>query len=158
VKLWAMITLTLALALVGCSRDSAPRPKNSLTSLSGRTGELVIRTGEHEVKVAVDANHDGKLDLVKTYRDGRLVRIEQDRNADGRVDFVQEYRDDELSREVRDDNFDGKPETVSTYRHGKLAIVEHDPDGSGWAQRTDYYDDSGKLIRSERPTSASAPR
>lgn len=156
-KRGAIISLAAALVLAACSRDQ----RSGLAGVPGGSvpaGAQVVTTAEHEVKVAVDANHDGRLDLVKIYRDGHLVRVEQDRNADGRVDLVREYRENQLSREIRDDNFDGKPETVSTYRHGKLAIVEHDPDGCGWADRTDYYDDNGRLTRSETRAPDTAER
>ncbi len=153
-----MISLAFALLLTGCARDHRMRPEAVPAIGAHAAGAVVVRTSEHEMKVAVDANHDGRLDLVKTYRDGRLVKVEQDRNADGRVDLVQEYRQNELSREVRDDNFDGKPETINTYRRGKLAIVERDPDGCGWADRTDYYDDNGKLVRSEKRAPDAAAR
>jgi hypothetical protein len=153
-----MISLAFALLLGACSRETPAGPPLGAPSVGARGRAVVFRNGEHEMKVAVDANHDGRLDLVKTYHDGRLVKVEQDRNADGRVDLVQEYRQNELSREVRDDNFDGKPETINTYRRGKLAIVERDPDGCGWADRTDYYDDNGKLVRSEKRAPDAAAR
>jgi hypothetical protein len=158
VKCAAIIGLAGALALAGCAREQQAQPPAGPALGARAAGAVVIRTGAHEMKVAEDANHDGRLDLIKTYRDGRLVKVEQDRNADGRVDLVREYSDNQLSREVRDDNFDGKPETIKTYRKGKLAIVERDPNGSGWAERTDYYDDNGKLLRSETAAPASSAR
>ncbi|GEM_PF-1552416 len=116
---------------------------------SDRSGVVIVRTANGDIKKAEDANHDGKLDLVKTFHNNELVRVEQDRNADGQIDLVREYLHGEIQREIFDDNFDGKPEIIKTYRRGKLAIVEYDPDGCGWAHRIDYYDDNGKLIRSE---------
>jgi hypothetical protein len=135
-------------AAYSCTRDSAPTASYDRNG-DGRNDEWQYKLGDGTIKIAIDTNAHGRPDLIRTYRDGQLIRLERDRNLDGKTDWVEEYDRGQLSRLTRDDNFDGKPEIVNTYRHGKLALAEFDPDACGSVDRTDYFDDSGKLIRSE---------
>jgi hypothetical protein len=138
----------IALGLIVASCNPLPHPTASHdTNGDGHIDEWVYTVGKSEIKVALDANHDGRPDTVKTFRDGQLVKVERDRNFDGRVDLIENYDRGHMSRVVSDDNFDGKPDTVKTYRNGKLAIVEHDPDETGSVASADYYDENGVLIR-----------
>jgi hypothetical protein len=137
-----------SVAASACTRDTgiiASYDRNH----DGRADEWQYRLDDGTIKIAVDTTGRGQPDLIRTYRNGQLIKLERDRNLDGKTDWVEEYDHRQLTRLTRDDNFDGKPEIVNTYRHGKLAMVEYDLDACGSVDRTDYFDDSGKLIRTE---------
>jgi hypothetical protein len=146
----AMLVLLaiFAVAASSCTRESAPTASYDRNG-DGRTDEWQYKLGDGSIKIAVDTKSHGHPDLIRTYRDGQLVKLERDRNLDGQTDWIEEYDHGQLTRLTRDDNFDGKPETVNTYRHGKLALAEYDPDACGSVDRTDYFDDAGRLIRTE---------
>jgi hypothetical protein len=146
----AMLALLciFSLAASACTRDPdaiASYDRNR----DGRVDEWQYRLDDGTIKIAVDSKGSGRPDLIRTYRNGQLIKLERDRNLDGHTDWVEEYDHGQLARLTRDDNFDGKPEIVDTYRHGKLALAEYDFDACGSVDRTDYFDDSGKLIRTE---------
>jgi hypothetical protein len=148
VRILLVLVCILSMAAYSCTRDPSPTASYD-RNRDGRVDEWEYKLGDGTVKIAVDTNAHGRPDLIRTYRDGQLLKVERDRNLDGKTDLVEEYDHGELTRLTRDDNFDGKPETIKTYRHGKLALVESDPDACGSVDRTDYFDDSGKLIRTE---------
>lgn len=147
-KLWLAPLMIAALISLFCNHRPAP-----LTGSGGNddasAGEGKYAVSHGETQSTFDTNGDSRPDVIKTYRNGDLTKIERDRNFDGRVDLLEEYQHGKLLRMVRDDNYDGKPETINTYRNGKLAIAEHDDDECGAVDRADYYDDSGKLVRSD---------
>ncbi len=145
--MFAVLTIS-AVGLCSCTRDIAPAASYDRNG-DGRTDEWQYKLGDGTIKIAIDTKAAGRPDLIRTYHDGQLVKLERDRNLDGRTDWIEEYDHGQLARLTRDDNFDGKPDLVNTYRRGKLALVEHDPDACGSVDRTDYFDDSGKLIRTE---------
>ena len=145
--MFAVVTI-FAFGVCSCTRDTAPAASYDRNG-DGRADEWQYRLGDGTIKVAIDTKADGHPDLIRTYRNGEMVKLERDRNLDGQTDWIEEYDHGQLARLTRDDNFDGKPDLVNTYRRGKLALVEHDPDACGSVDRTDYFDDSGKLIRTE---------
>lgn len=136
--------LTLRDTAVSCLKG----PIGFKQAFRGSNPEWKYKISQAVTQYTFDTNFDSRPDLIKTYRNNDLIKVEPDRNCDGRIDLVEEYQHGKLVRMVGDDNFDGKPETINTYRDGKLAIVEHDPDECGSVDRADYYADSGKLIRS----------
>jgi hypothetical protein len=143
----AIFSVALAFSVISCSR----KPDGIIThrGRDGRPDQWVYPITKDAYKMALDTNGDGLPDVVRTYKDNEIVRVDSDRNFNGQVDLVQEYSARVLIREVHDDNFDGKPETIKEFRHGKLAIVERDPQERGYIDIAEYYDDSGKLIRRE---------
>ncbi len=107
-----------------------------------------------------DLNRDGKIDLVKHFEKGKLVRTEADLDYDGMVDVVSEYdpvsgelkrkiqADDatniwkhyiknELRKKEIDRNADGKPDMWVYYRGGKIIRTEIDKDFNGKIVRVD---------------------
>jgi antitoxin component YwqK of YwqJK toxin-antitoxin module len=150
----AMLALLciFSLAASACTRDTGAIA-SYYRNRDGRVDEWQYRLDDGTIKIAIDTTGRGQPDLIRTYRNGELVKLERDRNLDGQTDWVEEYDHGKLTRLTRDDNFDGKPEIIDTYRHGKLVLAEYDLDACGSVDRTDYYtdyyDDSGKLIRTE---------
>ncbi len=107
-----------------------------------------------------DLNRDGKIDLVKFYEKGKLVRTESDLDFDGSVDLVTEYdpingsvkkkiqadsstniwtyfSKGEIKRKEIDRNFDGKPDMWVYYRNGKPYRTEVDQTFNGKIVRAD---------------------
>lgn len=101
-----------------------------------------------------DLNRDGKIDLVKQYEKGKLVREEKDSDYDGITDSVTEYDPatgavkkksqadkhtniwtyyvkNEIYRKEVDRNFDGKPDMWVYYRKGKIYRTEIDKNFDG---------------------------
>lgn len=134
---------------------------------------IVYRKGEKGLKQLVrqlfDINKDSKIDLIKYFEKGKLVRIEEDNTYEGVVDVVSEY--DPLSGELKkktmadgstniwkyyfkneirkkevDRNSDGKPDVWVYYRNGKVIRTEVDKN----------FD--GKIIRIEGPLSPTKDR
>jgi hypothetical protein len=141
------LAIALCWLIASCSRESRPLAVYDLNG-DGHADEWVYTYGKTGVKLALDSNFDGKPDLIETFQDGQLVEIDRDRNFDGKIDEVEQYRNGHLYMVATDDNYDGKPEVIDIYRRGKLAIAEYDPNATGAVQRADYYDDSGRLVRS----------
>ncbi len=152
-KLWPAPLMIVALILLCCTRRPAPTGSDGNGAASAG-GKYAVSHGE--TQSTFDTNGDNRPDVIETFRNGDLIKIERDRNFDGRVDLLEEYQHGKLLRMVRDDNYDGKPETINTYRNGKLAIAEHDPDECGSVDRADYDDDAGNLVRSEIRKKAAA--
>jgi len=145
---WAAILLSaLAFSSICCHRQSFGKVTHR--DKQGRADQWLYRISDDEYKILIDSNADQRPDIIKTYRDGQLLRIERDRNFNGTVDLVQEYSQGLLMREIHDDDFDGKPESIRTFRAGKLAMVEEDPEERGYVDVVEYYDDFGKLTRRE---------
>jgi len=109
-----------------------------------------------------DLNRDGKIDLVKHFEKGKLIRTEMDLDYDGKVDVVSEYdpQTGELKKKIQADgttniwkyyfkneirkkevdrNSDGKPDMWVYYRNGKVIRTEVDK----------TFD--GKIVRIEGP-------
>jgi hypothetical protein len=107
-----------------------------------------------------DINRDGKIDLVKHFEKGKLVKTEIDLDYDGYVDVVSEYDPvtgdlkkkiqadgstniwkyyfkNELRKKEVDRNSDGKPDMWVYYRNGKVIRTEVDKDFTGKIVRID---------------------
>lgn len=103
---------------------------------------------------AFDVNRDKKIDLVKHYSKGKLVRTEADLDYDGLVDAVTEfdpatgqmkkkiqadgttniwkyYVESELRRKELDRNSDGKADMWVYYRGGRVTRTEIDQNFDG---------------------------
>jgi hypothetical protein len=101
-----------------------------------------------------DLNRDSKVDLVKHFEKGKLVKTEADLDYDGVVDVVSEYEPqtgelkkktqadgstfiwkyyfkNELRKKEIDRNSDGKPDMWVYYRGGKILRTEIDKDFNG---------------------------
>ncbi len=144
----APLLVALTLMLVSCTKAQSPSVTHR--SADGRPDQWVYRISPNEYQLAIDSNGDGKPDVVRTFHDNEIIRVESDRNFNGKVDLVQEYSHGVLLREIRDDDFDGRPEVVKTFRpNGTLAIIERDPKERGTIDIVEYYDNQGRMTRRE---------
>lgn len=98
----------------------------------GRAEIVIVKSGGREVCRAVDLNFDGKIDVWE-YRDasGQVRRRETDYDRDGKIDEVAEYRNGVLVSKVRATTLNDKVDTWQYYDNGVLARVERDSDGDG---------------------------
>ena len=136
--------------------------------------------GEME-KIIVDANADGIADEWQTFKHDCLELFEKDRNHDKQVDLKIFYIEGEKERLIKDENdneyfeitqrFDRKPwttvietdadenklpESISFYTAGGLAQKDTDADQDGRVDRREYFDASGRLIKSEETVDGAA--
>ena len=84
-----MFMAALAFSFISCSR--APEGKIMHRGRDGHPDQWLYRTSKDGYQIAIDTNGDGRPDVVKTYQDNELVKIESDRNFNGQVDLIQEY-------------------------------------------------------------------
>jgi len=147
----------------------------SLDSDDSGTPDIFIvykksRKGIRElIRHLFDFNKDGKIDLVKHFKYGKLLKIETDQDYDGLVDTISEYdtKSGELKKKTQADgntniwkyyfkneirkkevdrNSDGKPDVWVYYRNGKITRTEVDRNFKG------------KIIRIDGPLSADKSR
>lgn len=101
-----------------------------------------------------DLDHDGQIDLVKHFKDGKLVKTETLLDKKGEVFTINDYDPEsgmllqktqkdpsmvkwkyffknELRREEADRNLDGKPDMWVHYRNGKVLKTEIDENFDG---------------------------
>jgi hypothetical protein len=91
----------------------------------------VMRNGK-EVCRAVDLNMDGAMDAFIYYDDqGRERRREQDFDRDGRADEISIFENGQIKLKMRETNFDNQIDTWDYYENGRLVRRERDSDGDG---------------------------
>lgn len=68
-----------------------------------------------------DLSCNGKIDQVKYYKNGRLIKVETDRNNDDKFDRFTVYSRGVIYKEVKlDTNYDGKVDRIQTYKKVKI--------------------------------------
>lgn len=163
-----MLSLTLLLALTGCSGNKLSVGIN--TGKDGAKakalGEATAGTGDARCNGNVagretseyDTSGDGVNDVRKVFArmgdatTSRLVLIcrESDVNFDGRKDVIRYYDDEGRSlREESDRNFDGKMDLISVYQNGAIVRQESDDNNDGKIDTKVFYE-NGKAQRAER--------
>lgn len=81
---------------------------------------------------AVDLNFDGSIDSYLYFDDaGKLRRRESDFDRDGVMDELALYKDGEIVEKHRETNLDNKLDTWDTYVSGQLTARERDTNGDG---------------------------
>jgi len=103
-------------------------------------------TGEILIKEEIDLNLDGKVDLKKTYSQGKLAVIQMDLDFDRIFDLTEFYEDGILVRIESSHHFSGKPDTWRFYKKGTLIRIERDTNSDDKADEWRYYVD-GKIER-----------
>jgi hypothetical protein len=120
--------------------------------------KVFVRLGDASVNRLVlicrqaDVNHDGTIDVVRTYDDnGRPLREDADRNFDGVVDQVTLYQSGEVVQHEFDNNFDGRVDTKVFYDKGQPLRAERDLTGRStdtqWKPDRWEYFEGGKMVR-----------
>ncbi|MDW8249310.1 MAG: VCBS repeat-containing protein [Myxococcales bacterium] len=98
----------------------------------GKPELITVTSGGRQVCRAMDLNHDGRIDRYAYYdRDGLLRRVESDYDRDGRTDEIAIYRAGVLVEKHREMNLDGRLDAWVYYENGVLVKQERDTDGDG---------------------------
>lgn len=96
----------------------------------GRAELIIVREGGREVCRAADLNFDGRTDQwSKAGPDGKLARRESDFDWDGQIDEVALYRDGQLVELQRSFVAPGRIDTWHFYENGVVRRTERDADG-----------------------------
>lgn len=104
----------------------------------GQTRTLLVRQD-------LDLNWDGKVDITREFSpDGTVSKESWDADFDGRVDEVRTFEEGKIVRSERDQDNDGRFEVVRIYEDGKLERKETDTNGDGKPDRWEYFD--GRVV------------
>jgi hypothetical protein len=98
----------------------------------GKPDVIKVMSGGREVCRVVDLNFDGRTDRT-TFFDGakKIRRVESDFDRDGRVDEIALFEAGVLKEKHRATTLDGKLDTWEIYEKGQLARTERDENGDG---------------------------
>lgn len=98
----------------------------------GRPDIVRVRRGEREVCRVIDLNHDGLPDAYIYFDEqSRERRRESDFDRDGRIDEIDTLVDGAVVRKDLETNLDGKLDTWKYYEGGHLVRQLRDGDGDG---------------------------
>lgn len=168
--------VVLGLALWGCSSSDgasnnarrsasasasqeprgAPMPHEQCVAGTGAVSVDVNNDGQPDVRTMmeggrprcreVDANFDGRVDIIRWYdASGAVTRVEDDYDFDGRMDVVATYEGGVVAHDVLDTNFDGITDTWRVYRSGRVAELRRDADGDARVDTWERFDGDGRL-------------
>lgn len=131
------------IALEKCDTASAA-VENIDANGDGRPDIVRVKRGSREVCRTVDLNFDGKSDRT-TFFDGqqKIRRVESDFDRDGKVDEISFFEGGVLKEKQRVTTMDGKLDTWEFFEQGKLARTERDENGDGFIDQWWEYPKSG---------------
>lgn len=110
----------------------------------GRPDIVRVKQGGREVCRTVDLNFDGKIDRTTFFDENQKIRrIESDFDRDARVDEISLFESDVLKQKQRATTMDGKLDTWEFYEQGKLARTERDENGDGFIDQWWEYPKRG---------------
>ncbi|MEZ4224055.1 MAG: hypothetical protein R3B13_24110 [Polyangiaceae bacterium] len=173
----AAITSIVSLTLVACGGSGMVGPSSAKDGVTRRDTEIVhedcdiksssaekldangdgkpdvilVKSGGREVCRVVDLNFDGNWDSWSYFDgNGQLRRRERDYDRDGRVEEISLYAGGALAEQHRATNLADKLDTWHFYSAGKLARTERDSDGDGVVdQWWEYKAEKCPLIHSD---------
>ncbi|MBI4699587.1 MAG: hypothetical protein HY744_00225 [Deltaproteobacteria bacterium] len=151
----AALGVLLVAAALACG---CPGPKKGPGAAAGSApGERRNVELQHEPcdlgskgAVSMDANGDGRPEIVKVREDGREICRAVDINGDGLIDAFRYF--DEKGQVVRKESGfdrDMRPDEVGYYKRGEVVRKERETNGDGKIDTWDYYQ-NGRLVREER--------
>lgn len=98
----------------------------------GRADIVKVKRGGREVCRTADLNFDGKVDRTTFFDGGQKIRrVESDFDRDGHVDELAFFEAGVLKEKHRATTMDGKLDTWEFYEKGRLSRTERDEDGDG---------------------------
>ncbi|MCC6528291.1 MAG: hypothetical protein IT373_36945 [Polyangiaceae bacterium] len=102
----------------------------------GRPEIIRVMSGSREVCRAVDINGDGGIDFFNYFdAEGRLTRRESGFDRDNRPEQIAYYEGGQIVRRERETNFDGKLDTWDYYEGGRLVREERDATADGFVDQ-----------------------
>ncbi|MCH2109311.1 MAG: hypothetical protein MK135_08275 [Polyangiaceae bacterium] len=98
----------------------------------GRPEVVRVMDGDRELCRVVDLNLDGKVDRTTFFDDlGKVRRVESDFDRDGRIDEVALFKSGIIQSRFRATTMDGNFDTWECYERGVLKETERDENGDG---------------------------
>ncbi len=133
-----------------CDGDAAGAEKLDANG-DGKPDVIIVRAGSREVCRKVDLNFDGKWDSITFFDDaGQIRRVERDYARNGRIEEITLYKGGAPVEQHRSTTLVGKLDTWHFYTTGKLVRTERDSDGDGIVdQWWDYKSEKCPLIHSD---------
>ncbi|MBI4953157.1 MAG: hypothetical protein HY908_14075 [Myxococcales bacterium] len=102
----------------------------------GRPEIIRVTSGAREVCRAIDINGDGGIDFFNYFdAEGRLTRRESGFDRDNRPEQIAYYEGGQIVRRERETNFDGKLDTWDYYEGGRLVREERDATADGFVDQ-----------------------
>ena len=160
----AAMTLAVLLAALGGCREAHPDARVQATY--DDTGKLRLLTydstgnakpdtwtymdGARVLRVEIDKNEDGVVDVVSTTTPGRRSRRSRVRTRpDGKVTRTEFYDGGVLARAEEDVDGNGAVDRWETYAEGLVRSVAFDLEGAGRPTRRLVYGSDGQLVQIE---------
>ena len=77
----AILFIALGFNFISCNRQ----PFGDVTHRNhrGRPDQWLYRISNHECKILIDTNGDGRPHVILTYKDRQVIKVESDRNFNG---------------------------------------------------------------------------
>jgi len=94
----------------------------------------------------LDINFDKKIDIVRQYKDGKIVREAVDFDYDGKFDMISFYRNGDIALKEFDFKGDGKTDVWKYYSNKKLVLKEVDRNFDGIVDLWAYFHND-KILR-----------
>jgi hypothetical protein len=144
---------------------AASRPSGGMTSIASELAALRERQAAQPMNVrnaalpgstaaagasdVEDRDGDGRPDLWRYERDGKLVREVFDDDADGTPDRTVHYEpgSKRIARVEQDDDGDGQTDTWVIYENGKMNQRRADTNHDGQVDAWTFYDGNGQITR-----------
>ncbi len=127
----ARTTRDTEIALEGCDVDSKEARKVDANG-DGRAEIVRVMKGELELCRTSDLNFDGKVDRTSYFSpSGKLRRLEEDFDRDGIVDEIGIFKEGVILEKHRATTLDGKLDTWEFFENAQLTRTERDENGDG---------------------------
>lgn len=128
----ARVRRSTEITLEACSAETAGAEKLDANG-DGRPEVVTVRAGSAVVCVATDLDMDGRPDRTVFYDGaGAIRRIESDFDRDGRVDEIALFDGGVVRERHRATTLAGKLDTWEVYEQGRLVRTERDENGDGY--------------------------
>jgi hypothetical protein len=110
----------------------------------GKPEVVKVKEGNREVCRTADLNFDGKIDRTTFFdKAGKVRRIESDFDRDGHVDELAFFDGGNLKEKHRATTMDGKLDTWEFFDKGQVARTERDENGDGFVDQWWEYPSRG---------------
>ena len=102
------------------------------------------------IRLEVDSDQDGKVEVIQYYEDEKLSRVERDTDLDGKTDCIDHYEKDIRQRQERLDKHKKLIQVTRFSKDGLLPVsLEKDTTGTGTMNAWVTYKD-GKPVEEKR--------
>jgi hypothetical protein len=144
-----------ALALLAACSSPDPTPLKAPTTTGNEKRDTEIKhescDGNASSALRVDANGDGKADIIHVMNGPREVCRIVDLNLDGSMDAFVYYEPDGVTERRRESDFDrdGRPDEIAIFQQGIVVLKMRETNFDNKLDTWDYYE-GGRLVKRER--------